>query len=41
MRAEGNDLGAEDVAIEGVRALPVGDRDDDVVEPEAQVSRSQ
>lgn len=27
-----DELGAEDVAVEGVRALPVGDGDDDVVE---------
>jgi hypothetical protein len=38
-----NDLRAEDVAVEGVRPLPVRDRDDDVVEPQAggQGSRSQ
>ncbi len=36
-----HDLGAEDIAVEGVRALPVAYRDDDVVEPDAQVSRSQ
>ena len=27
-----DELGAEDVAVEGVRALPLGDGDDDVVE---------
>src|SRR3954451_5326691 len=30
--AAADDLGADDVAIERVRALPVGDRDDEVVE---------
>lgn len=39
--AERHDLRAENVAVEGVRPLPVGDGDDDVVEPEAQSSRSQ
>jgi hypothetical protein len=34
-------LRAQDVTVEGVRPLPVGDRDDDVVEPELQSSRSQ
>jgi hypothetical protein len=38
---ERDDLGAEDVAVEGVRATPVADRDDDVVERELQSSRSQ
>ena len=38
---ERDDLGAEDVAVEGVRAIPVADRDDDVVEREPQSSRSQ
>jgi hypothetical protein len=33
--SEPDDVGAEDVAVEGVRPLPVGDRDDRVVEPEA------
>src|SRR3954451_17179355 len=31
-RGPGHDLGADDVAVERVRALPVGDRDDEVVE---------
>jgi hypothetical protein len=38
---ERDDLGAEDVAVEGVRAIPVADSDDDVVELEPQSSRSQ
>lgn len=33
--SEPDDVGAEDVAVEGVRPLAVGDRDDRVVEPEA------
>ena len=40
-RLQWDDLGAEDVGIERVRAAPVADRDDDVVEPQPQVSRSQ
>ena len=34
-------LGAQDVPVEGVRPLPVGDGDDDVVERGLQSSRSQ
>src|SRR5215218_3794696 len=30
-----DDLGAEDIAVERVRTLPIGDRDHDVVEPHA------
>jgi hypothetical protein len=39
--AERDDLSAQDVSVESVRALPVGDGDDDVVERELQTSRSQ
>jgi hypothetical protein len=40
-RPDLDDLGPEHVAVEGVRALPVGDGDDDVVEADRQGSRSQ
>ena len=39
--AERDDLGPENIRVEGVRPLPVGDGDDDVIEREPQSSRSQ
>jgi hypothetical protein len=41
VRPERDDLGPEDVPVEGVRPLRVGDADDDVVETADQSSRSQ
>jgi hypothetical protein len=39
--AERDDLGPENIRVEGVRTLPVGDGDDNVIEREPQSSRSQ
>jgi hypothetical protein len=39
--AERDDLGPENIRVEGVRPLPVGDGDDNVIEREPQSSRSQ
>ena len=39
--AECDDVGPEDIRVEGVRPLPVGNGNDNVIEREPQSSRSQ